>query len=51
MTDNKNVIKNLFKDLKPNIIYMENNIIVYDNMTSKTVKSNIEILKLSLIHI
>ena len=45
MDYNKNVFKNVFKDLKSNIIYMENNNIVYDNMTSKTVKSNIEILK------
>ena len=45
MDYNKNVFKNVFKDLKPNIIYMENNNIVYDNMTSKTVKLNIEFLK------
>ena len=45
MDYNKNVFKNVFKDIKSNITYMQNNNIVYDNMTSKTVKSNIEILK------
>ena len=45
MDNNINVFKNGLKNKKSNITYMENNNIVYDNMTSKTVKPKLENLK------